>query len=151
MSRPESVSSKMASVFEIAIWRISLALLLATGEPFVDRSAHEALVHLDECIFLGDLEEVHRVDLVEAALAAQRVECGAHEVEVSDAGDLDGVLEREEDPGRGASSGDIASRSSPSKRNLSGDVVGLVAGEHVSRGCSCRSRSAPSAPRPRQP
>ena len=112
-----------------------VALLLAAGEPLVDRSAHEAPVHLDELhLLLGELEEVHRVELVEPALAAQRVERGAHEVEVPDAGDLHGVLEGQEDPGGGAVLGQHRQQVLPLEEDLAGDVVGLVAGEHVREG-----------------
>ncbi len=133
ISRPESVSSKMASLgSRTGHLENFVTLLLAAGEPLVDRPAHEAPVHLDELhLLLGELEEVHGVELVEPALAAQRVERRAHEVEVPDAGDLHGVLERKEDPGGGAVLRQHRQQVLPLEEDFAGDVVGLVASEHV--------------------
>ena len=117
-----------------------VALLLAAGEPLVDRAAHEAPVHLDERhLLLGEREELHRVELVEPALAAERVERGAQEVEVADAGDLDRVLEGEEDPRCGPLLGRHGEQVLALVADLAGDLVGLVAGEHVGEGALARA------------
>ena len=80
-----------------------VALLLAAGEPLVDRPAHEAAVHLDQLhLFLGQGQEFRHIERVEPPAAAQRVERGAQKVQVADPGDLDGVLEGQEDTGGGA-------------------------------------------------
>ena len=87
----------------IAIWRISLRFFSPPENPsLTDRLMKLRSISTSCHLLLGELEEVHRVELVEPTLAAHRVERGAQEVEVSDAGDLDGMLEREEDPGGGA-------------------------------------------------
>ena len=136
MSRPESVSSKMASLgSRIAIWRISLRFFSPPENPsLTDRLMKLRSISTSFIFSLAKLEEVHRVELVEPALAAQRVERGAQEVEVPDAGDLDGVLERQEDPGGGAVLGRHREQVLPLEEDLAGDVVGLVAGEHVGEG-----------------
>ena len=76
-----------------------VALLLAAGEALVHGALQELLVHLDELHLLAhEGEEVHRVELALAARLADRVERGLQEVAVGDAGDLDRILEGEEDP-----------------------------------------------------
>ena len=75
-----------------------VALLLAAREPLVDGAADELLVDLDELrLLLRQREEVHRVELRQAAMLADGVQRVLQEVDVRDAGNLDGILEREED------------------------------------------------------
>jgi hypothetical protein len=59
------------------------------------------------------VQELERVELRLAAVAAQRVQRGLQEVDVVDARNFDRILEREESPSRARSSGAIASRSRP--------------------------------------
>jgi hypothetical protein len=103
MSSPESVSSRIASFgSRIAIWRIR-RVFFAPGEALVHRAAHELLVHLDEPhLFPGEREEVDRVDLGKPAVNPHRVQRRPQEVHVRHPGDLDRVLEGEEDSLAGA-------------------------------------------------
>jgi len=48
---------------------------------------------------LGEREKIHRVELFEPALLANRIERRTQEIEVADAGDLDRILERQKDAG----------------------------------------------------
>jgi hypothetical protein len=61
------------------------------------------------------------------------------EIKVSDAGDLHRVLERKEDPGRGTVLGQHGEQVLALEEDLAGDLVGLVAGEHVREGALARS------------
>ncbi len=101
MSRPESVSSRIASLgSSTAIWRISLRFFSPPEKPAFTDPAHDRGVHLDELeLLLHEVEEVQRVDLLLAARLADLVVRRAQEVRVGHAGDLDRILEREEDAG----------------------------------------------------
>jgi len=80
-----------------------VALLLAAGEALIDRAVEEFLLHADRLhLGLHPREEVHRVVLGQAAVAAHRVDRSLEEVGVGHAGNLDRVLEGEEEPGAGA-------------------------------------------------
>ena len=112
-----------------------VALLLAAGEPLVDRAAHEAAVHLDQLHpLLGHGQELRHIERVEAPSAPQRVERGAQKVQVADPGDLDRVLEGQEDAGGGAVLGRQGQQVLPLEGHRSGDVIGVVAGEDVGQG-----------------
>ena len=79
MSRPESVSSRIASFgSSTAIWRISLRFFSPPENPSLTRAVEELLVHLDELhLLLQRSQEVDRVELFElAAVLADRVERG---------------------------------------------------------------------------
>ena len=99
MSRPESVSSRMA-VFRFEHHELEdlVALLLAAGEPFVDGAGGEFAVDLQqvhfgvEILVIGD-----GVDVL--ALGQAGLERGADEVGIGDTGDFGRVLEGQEDAG----------------------------------------------------
>src|SRR5262245_55992793 len=66
-------------------------LLLAARETLVHRPLDELLVDLDEPrLLLHEPEELHRVVLGQAPMLAHGVDRGFEEVDVRDAGDLDG-------------------------------------------------------------
>ena len=80
-----------------------VALLLATGEAFVDRAMQQLVGDLHDLQLLAhQLEELHRIELLLAARLALRVERRAQEVGVVHAGNLHRVLERQEHAGGGA-------------------------------------------------
>ena len=92
-----------------------VALLLAAREALVDRAVEQRLVHLHQLHLLAhQLEEVDGVELRQAAVLAHGVERRLEEVGVADAGDLDRVLEGQEDALAGALLGVSSSRSLPS-------------------------------------
>ena len=76
-----------------------VALLLAAGEPDIDRALQQIVADLEQ-LQLGAhrAQELAGVELGLAAVAAAGVERGAQEIHVVHAGDLDRVLEREEQP-----------------------------------------------------
>ena len=116
-----------------------VALLLTAGEPLVDRAAHEAAVHLDQLHpLLGQGQELRHIERVEAPAVPQRVEGGAQKVQVADPGDLDRVLEGQEDAGGGAVLGRQGQQVLPLEGHRSGDVVGVVAGQDVGQGALTR-------------
>ena len=79
-----------------------VALLLAAREALVDGPAHQVLRHLDDGgLLLDQRHEVHGVELLLAPMGAPGVHRRLEEVDVADPGDLDRVLEREEDARRG--------------------------------------------------
>ena len=98
MSRPESVSSRMASAgVQDRHLEDLVALLLAAREPLVYGPLHQRVVDVDDLgLLLDQRQEVHGVQLRLAAVLADRVEGRLQEVDVADAGDLHRVLEREE-------------------------------------------------------
>ena len=99
MSRPESVSSRIASArLEHGHVEDLVALLLAAREPFVDRALQHRLVHLQAaCAFsLMNVMKSMASSLLESLLLAPRVERGLQEIGVVDAGNLDRILERHE-------------------------------------------------------
>ena len=83
-------------------------------------------------------EEVDRRDLVEPALSAHRVECGAQEVHVADAGDLGRVLEGQEEPGGGAGFGGALEQVDAVEGDGAGGGVAVAAGEDVGQGALAR-------------
>src|SRR5438132_1829071 len=73
-------------------------LLLATGEAFVQPALHERLVENEELrLVLDESHEIHRIDLLEAAVLPDGVQGRLEELRVAYAGHLDRVLERHED------------------------------------------------------
>ena len=116
MSRPESVSSRTAELrLEHRHLENLVALLLAAREPFVDGAVQQRLVHVEQLHPLADeRQELHGVELLLAAVLADRVQRRLQEVGVVDAGNLDRILERHEHAFARALSGSIASRSCPS-------------------------------------
>ena len=137
MSRPESVSSRMAQLrVEHGHLEDLVALLLAAGEALVDRPLEQLVVDVQELhLLLDQLEEVRGVELFLAAVLADGVEGGAEEVGVADAGDLDGVLEGEEDALAGALLGVHVEQVLALEEDLAlGDLVGVAAGEDAGQG-----------------
>ena len=124
----------------IAIWRISLRFFSPPENPsLTDRLMKLRSISTSSIFSLANSRKSIASISSQPALAAQRVERGAHEIEVSDAGDLHRVLEREEDPGRGAVLGRHGEQVLALEEDLAGDLVGLVAGEHVREGALARS------------
>src|SRR5260370_25865435 len=117
-----------------------VALLLAAGEPFVDRAAGEALVHLHQLhLLLGQRKEVHRVQLLLATALAERVERGPQEIQITDAGDLHRVLEGHEDAGHRTLLGREGEQVPPLVEDLAfGHLVGLAPGEDLGEGALAR-------------
>ena len=77
-------------------------LLLAAREALVDRAPQQGLVDVDQAGALAQqLQEVHRVEFRLAPRLAVRVDRRLQEVAVADAGDLDRILEGQEEAGVG--------------------------------------------------
>src|SRR2546427_8344999 len=61
-----------------------VALLLAAGEAFVDRTIHKCLVHLEQLHLPAHyVEEVHRIELVEPTMLPDRVESCSEKIHVA--------------------------------------------------------------------
>ena len=132
MSRPESVSSRMAELrIEHGHLEDLVALLLAAGEALVDRPLEQVLAHVEELhLLLDELEERRGVELRQAAVLADGVDGRPEEVGVADAGDLDGILEGEEDALAGPLLGVQFQQILALEEDLAlGDLVGVAAGE----------------------
>ena len=77
-----------------------VALLLATGEAFIDAAAEKLRAHLEQLHLLAhEVVELERVQFVLATLRLQRVVGHAQKLAVGHAGNLDRVLEREKHTG----------------------------------------------------
>ena len=108
-----------------------VALLFAAGEAFVHRAGGEFPVHLEvvhlrvEVLVVGD-----RVDFL--ALRQARLEGGADEVGVGDAGNFGRILESEEDAGARALV-DAHAQQVPAVHGdgAAGNDVAFVAGDHL--------------------
>ncbi len=75
-----------------------IALLLTTGEAFVDRAAGELVVQLDEfALLLHQLEELSSGQRIKTSGLATLIEGSTHKVHHADARDLDRILEAEEE------------------------------------------------------
>src|SRR5262249_7031802 len=86
-------------------------------------------------LLLDELEERGGVQLGLDAVLADGVEGGAQEVHVADAGDLDGILEREEDAVAGALLGIHVEEVLALEEDLAiGDLVEITAGENARKG-----------------
>src|SRR5690606_22389455 len=80
-----------------------IALFLAARKAFVHRAIQELFAHADGLhFFLDALEKIHRVEFIEALMAAHGVDRGTQEVGVGDAWNLDRILESQENAGPGA-------------------------------------------------
>ena len=86
MSRPESVSSRIGEArLEHGHLEDLVALLLAAREPLVHRAAEHRLIHLEQLRLLADeLHELDGVELLLAAILAERVQRGLEKVGVVD-------------------------------------------------------------------
>jgi hypothetical protein len=116
-------------------------LLLAAREALVDGPAREAPVHLDDLqLLVEELEELHRIELLLPLARAPLVDRGLEEVHVADAGDLDGVLEREEHARARPLLGGQRQEVLPQKRDRAArDDVAGVAGEHLGQRALARA------------
>src|SRR3989475_3412916 len=75
-----------------------VALLLSARKAFVHRAVHQALVHFEQFDLVAHhRQEVHGVHFFEPPAPANGVQGRAQEVQVTDAGDLHRILEREKD------------------------------------------------------
>src|SRR5262249_19996653 len=89
--------------------------------------------HLE--LALDEFEEGYRVEFGLAAVLADGVDGGAQEVVVSDAGDLDGILEGEEDALAGALLGVHVQQVLALVKDFAhGDGKGVAAGEDTGQG-----------------
>ena len=146
MSRPESVSSRIAERgLEHRHLEDLVPLLLAAGEALVDRALDELVVELDDLRpLLHEGEELEGVELREAAVLADRVRRRLQEVDVAHPGDLDRVLEGEEDALAGPHLGREGEEVLALVEDLAlGDGVAGTARPARGRGCSCPIRSGP--------
>ena len=126
---------------EDAVFRIEhdhledlVALFLTAGEAFVDGAGGEFAIHLQqihlgvEVLVVGD-----GVDFL--TLGEARLERGADEVRVGNAGDFVGVLEGEENPGAGALiDGQCRDIDAVHRDGSGGGDIGLVAGDDLGEG-----------------
>ena len=110
-----------------------VALLLASGEAFIDGTIEELLVQLDHLgLLLQELEEVDGSHLLFATLGADGVQRRAKEVAVVDARDLDRVLEGEEDALAGTLFRLVVEEVLSLKQDLAaGDLVAVASREDV--------------------
>ena len=148
MSRPESVSSRMASFgSSTAIWKISLRFFSPPEKPSLTGRFEQVVVHLRGASSSPAPARGSRPASSSGSprCLRMRVERRLQEVGVADAGNLDRVLEGEEDAlARPLLRRPSSSRSLPSKRTVAlGDLVAVAPGQHAAPACSCRSRSAP--------
>jgi hypothetical protein len=107
MSRPESVSSRIASFgSSSAIWRISLRFFSPPEKPaLTGRFSRKSSISTSSIAFSSrSAQEGDRVELLLAARLRFALSAALQEVGVVDAGDLDRVLERQEHAGRQARS-----------------------------------------------
>ncbi len=80
-----------------------VALLLAAGEAGVDGAIEQRLIHLHGGHFVANqIEEIHGVELRLAVSLAHGVERRLEEIHIADAGNLDRILEGEENAGLSA-------------------------------------------------
>ena len=100
MSRPESVSSRMASLgSSTAIWKISLRFFSPPEKPSLTERLSRSSFNSSSFIFsFTSVEELHRVQLGLALVLADFVQRGLEEIGAVHAGNLDRILEREEQP-----------------------------------------------------
>jgi hypothetical protein len=80
-----------------------VALFFAAAEPLVDAALQQAVIKVqDRELRADELQELHGVEFGFAARLALRIERRTQEVRVVHARDLDRILERKEQAGRGA-------------------------------------------------
>ncbi len=117
-----------------------VALALPAREPVVDRTVEQGAVHVHQATLgVDEGEELDRSELLLAAGAALGVERGAQEVHGGHAGDLDGVLEAEEHPGRGALLGGHRQQvGAVVEGPPAGHLVGVPPGEDMGQGALAR-------------
>ena len=110
-----------------------VALLLAAGKPLVDGPLEQRVVHVQEpAPGAGELQELDGVELGLAPRLADFVERRPQEIEVGDAGDLDRVLEGEEDArGRPLLDRHRQQVAPVEDDAAGGDFVALPAGEDI--------------------
>src|SRR5437870_505357 len=118
-----------------------VALLLAARETLVDGPVEEAAIHLDQLeLLVQQLEYVHGVELVEPARGPQLVDRRLEESGVAHAGDLDGVLKRQEQAGPGPILGRHGQEILAEIRHLAaGDGVGRMPGERLGQRALARA------------
>ena len=100
MSRPESVSSRIASLgSSTAICRISFRFFSPPEKPvFTDRVSIDVSMSTNASFCSMRSANSSGIDFLFAASLTDLVVRGAEKIGVRDARDLDGILEREEDP-----------------------------------------------------
>ena len=110
-----------------------VALLLAAREAHVERAPHHAVVDAERRpLRLDQLEELHRVQFLLAAMPAAGVDRGLEEGGTPHARNLDRVLEGEEDAGeRPFLDAHGQQVRAPPGYRAAGHRVALAAGDHV--------------------
>ena len=110
-----------------------VALLFAAGKGFVHRAVHQLLVHVQQLQLLAhQRQEIHGVHFVLAAILADRVQRRAQEIGVADAGNLDGILKRQEHAFAGGVFGLHRQQVLAVEEDFAaGDVVALAARQHL--------------------
>ena len=118
-----------------------VALLLAARKALVRRSVEKRLLHLHQLHLLAhEAEKIHGVELFFASVDAHRVQRCAQEVAVGDPGDLDRVLERQEDPRPRALVRLLLQQVLVEKADRAlADLVAVAPGEHVGQRGLARS------------
>src|SRR6266545_3535885 len=113
-----------------------VALLLAAGEADVDGALEQIFVEIEQFhLVLHQGEELHRVEFRLAALFAAFVEGRLEEIRAVDPGDLDGILEGEEEAqARALLRGQGQQILALINHLAGGDVVTSAAGENGSEG-----------------
>ena len=111
-----------------------VALLFAAGEADVHGALEQVFLELEQLhLFLHEREEFHRVELRLALVLAAFVERGAEEVGAVHAGNLDGILKREEDAFARADFGVHLQEIFAFVDDFAGgDIVGVAPGENRS-------------------
>ena len=120
------------------------ALLLPTRETGVHRAAQQVLAHLHRLHpLLGHGQEIHRVQLLLAAVAPYGVDRGAQEVEAVQAGNLHGILEAEEESLHRPQFRGHAEQVLPLVQDFAGGhLVGVTAGQHLGQRTLARAVGA---------
>ena len=110
-------------------------------KPSLTGPLEQRLVDLDELrLLLDEGQEVHGVELLLAAVLADRVQRGLEEVDVADAGDLDRVLEGQEDALPRALLGAQLQQVPALVEHLAlGDLVARAAGQDVGQRALARA------------
>lgn len=137
MSRPESVFVQDRQLrLQHGQLEDLVALLLATGEAFVDATVQQFVLQVQHGQLLPhQLEELHGIELFLAACFALCIQRGAQEVGVVHAGDFHRVLERQEQAGSGARFRVLVEQVDAFELHAAfGDLIAVAAGQDIAQG-----------------
>ena len=128
-----------------AIWKISLRFFSPPEKPsFTGRFSSDASMSSSLAFSRTKRHELHGVELVEAPVLADGVERGLQEVGVVHAGDLDRILERQEQALAGALLGvHVEQVVALVEHRALGDFVLGACRPGCRPACSCPTRWAP--------